>query len=116
MSLSRERDSGLVWLVSANVAAGTQLSLEQERSHADDAAHRRAYLMAHVRQKIALNHRRLLGRFFGETQFDIRALALNGECDVVSDGSEKLQVTLAVNAFLFVMLDCQNPDRARGRP
>ena len=44
--------------------------IEGELGHADDAVHRRANLVTHVREKIALRAIGVLGLFFGGLAFD----------------------------------------------
>src|SRR5580692_6387466 len=48
---------------------GGERRIEQERSHADDAVHRRADLVAHHREKLAFGDIGLLRRFLGLEQF-----------------------------------------------
>ena len=45
-------------------------SIERELGHADDAVHRRANLVAHVREEITLGLVRALGLVFGRLAFD----------------------------------------------
>ena len=54
---------------------GGERRIEQEVGHADDAVHRRADLVAHVREKFALGAVGELGRLLGAPQLLFRALA-----------------------------------------
>ena len=61
-----------------------ELRAEQQLAHADDAVHRRADLVAHVREELGLRARRALGRFTRQfrrdgVRFEQRLVALGGD-------------------------------------
>ena len=90
-----------------------QLRPERQLRHADDAVHRRADLMAHVRQELALGGRRLLGDELGDLEladelrqpFGVGLLFAPGRLQVLAVPLQRVLAALALGDVAGVRVD-----------
>ncbi len=82
LMIAEQRRAGVVDLADVVALLGVERRLEGEVREADDGVHRRADLVAHVRQELALGLRGFLGLLLGQAQFRFQLLEIG---DVLID-------------------------------
>ena len=92
--------AGALDLLDVVALARRQLGLQRQIGHADDGVHRRAYLMAHVGEKIRFGEVGFFRRRAGLLQFDVVFLQQRIQPfslgDIARSGKHALQFPVAV--------------------
>ena len=89
-----------------------QRCVEEQAGHADDGVHRRANLVAHVGEELALRVRRMLGVGLRDFQRRLRLFALDRGGDVLRHELQQVAVLVAVTIHAGVMLHREHSERA----